>query len=264
MGLAFGRWRNLLEIVIADRPRATPGHLLEIVGGAHVAHEQQTFERPNISACRDHVDCDRDAGVVGVAEVGERRLWVFLGLVCDLFAEVVPFAEFGAHNLNDVVGVAVGLGKYQGLGHFLSVGEDIFQIVAKGADHRANLIRVDDRPVELVRAVGLVLVLLLPAFGARLPLPLFKPLLRLQIAAGARDLRVDQVDFVADVDAVGDRHFARVFADHILLEKAVGAIVRGCCEANEEAVEIFDHLSLKIVDRAVAFVDNDDVEEFGR
>ena len=215
--------------------------------GAHVAHEHETFERPHVGSGRNHVHRDGDARIVGVAEVGQRRLRVFVGLVGHLLAKVVAFAELLADDLDDVVGVAVGLGEDQSLGDFLAVGENDRDAVTEGADHGANLVRVDHGAVKLRGGVGLLRVLLLPALGAGLPLAPLKPSLRRELAARARHLRVDEVNFVPDIDPVGDRHFVGVLADDVLLEEAVGAIVGRGGEADEEGVEIFDHLSPQIV-----------------
>ena len=48
------------------------------------------------------------------------------------------------------------------------------------------------------------------------------------------------IDFVADVDAIGDGFFVAVFADDVLAEEAVGAVVGGGGEADQKGVEILD------------------------
>jgi hypothetical protein len=85
------------------------------------------------------------------------------GLVGDLLAELVALTELLAGDLDDVVGVAVGLGEDQRLGHLFAAGEDERQLVAEGAQHGADLVRVHHVAVQLLGGVGLVLVLLLPA-----------------------------------------------------------------------------------------------------
>ena len=77
-------------------------------------------------------------------------------------------------------------------------------------------------------------------------------------------LRVDGIDFVADIDAVGDGLFMIVFADDILLEEAVGAVVRRGGQTDEIGVEILQNLTPEVVNRAVAFVDDDEIEELRR
>ena len=78
------------------------------------------------------------------------------------------------------------------------------------------------------------------------------------------DLGFDHVDFIADVDAIGHGFFVAVFADDVLLEEAVGAVVRRGGEADQEGVEVVEHLLPEVVDGAVAFIDDDEVEELGR
>jgi hypothetical protein len=50
-------------------------------------------------------------------------------------------------------------------------------------------------------------------------------LLGLELAALLGDRGLDQVDLVADVDAIGHGLFVAVVADHVFLEEAVGAVV---------------------------------------
>ena len=63
------------------------------------------------------------ARVVVVAELREDRLRVFLDLVGDLLAELVALGELLAHSLDDVVGMAVGLGEHKRLRDFTAAGE---------------------------------------------------------------------------------------------------------------------------------------------
>ena len=55
-----------------------------------------------------------------------------------------------------------------------------------------------------------------------------------------------------------------VFRDDVLAEKRVGAGVGRGGEADEEGVEVIEDLPPEVVDRAVALIDHDEVEEFGR
>ncbi len=78
------------------------------------------------------------------------------------------------------------------------------------------------------------------------------------------DLGLNPIDVVVDVDAVGDRFFVVVLHDQVLIEKAEGLLRRRRSEADQMGVEVFQHLAPEIVDRAVAFVGNDDVEGIDR
>ena len=79
-----------------------------------------------------------------------------------------------------------------------------------------------------------------------------------------RPFRVDDVDFVAYVYAVGDGLLVGVFTDHVLPEESIGPVVRRSGQADEIGIKILEDLSPKVVNRAMAFVDDDEVEELGR
>jgi len=55
-----------------------------------------------------------------------------------------------------------------------------------------------------------------------------------------------------------------VIADDVLLEETVGAVVRRSREADQKRIEVIEHLLPEIVDRPVAFIDDDEVEELDR
>ena len=67
-----------------------------------------------------------------------------------------------------------------------------------------------------------------------------------------------------DVDAVGDGLVVAVLHDEVLVEEADGLAGRRGGEADEEGVEVEQHLAPQFVDGAVALVDDDEVEELGR
>ena len=71
---------------------------------------------------------------------------------------------------------------------------------------------------------------------------------------------LDAVDLVTDVDAVGDGALVVVFHDEVLVEKTDGLLGRRGGEADEEGVEIFEHLPPEAVDGAVALVGDDEIE----
>ena len=70
----------------------------------------------------------------------------------------------------------------------------------------------------------------------------------------------DAVDVVVDVDAVGHGHFVVVFHHQVLVEEAEGLLAGRGGEADEVGVEVLQHLRPEVVDGAVAFVGDDDVE----
>ncbi len=114
-----------MQVVGIDDAAATALHLLEVGRGLHVTQEEHAFQRFDVGAGGDHVDRDSDAGIVGVAELGQQVLrFLAGGLGGDLLAEVVPLAELLTDDLHDVVGMQVGLGEDQRLRDFGPAGED--------------------------------------------------------------------------------------------------------------------------------------------
>ena len=63
--------------------------------------------------------------------------------------------------------------------------------------------------------------------------------------------RLNDVDFVPNIHAVGDSLLTAVFADDILSEEPVGPVVRCSREADQMGVEILDHLPSLFVNRAL-------------
>ena len=150
VGLGRSRRRDLPEVVGIKDAGPPALHLLEIVPRFDVAHEQQAFERLHVGAGGDHVDGNGDARVVVVAKGCKRGLGV-PGTVSDLAAEVVALAELLPDGLDDVVGVAVGLGEDQSLGKFVTPWKHLPPLVAERAHNRSYLVGVHDRAVELRR-----------------------------------------------------------------------------------------------------------------
>ena len=155
------------------------------------------------------------------------------------------------------------LAKISVLGISLRPREDLRQLVAQGTDHGADLIRVHHRAVQFLGTVCSVLVLNLPALAARQALAFFDRA-RPDLPAVLRPIGFDDVHLVADVDAVGDGLLMGILADHVLPEESVGAFVGRGGQADQGGVEVFQHLAPQVVDRAMALVDDDEVEELGR
>ena len=89
------------------------------------------------------------------------------------------------------------------LGISLPAGEYLRPLVAKAADDRANLVRVDDIVIELPTVIGDNLILDFPAPAPGQALTLLYLLLRLDLTAVGGDLRVDDINLVADINAIG-------------------------------------------------------------
>ena len=152
-----------------------------------------------------------------------------------------------------VLGVSLRAGKICG-----------FHRRLHGLDHLADLAGVDHRAVQFLAGVGGVFLGFGPALLAGLAVAVVHPFLGLELGALAGDLGFDLVDVVADVDAIGHRLLVAVLGDDVLVEEAEGALVGRGGEADQEGVEVVEHLLPQVVDAAVALVDDDEVEVFDR
>ena len=78
------------------------------------------------------------------------------------------------------------------------------------------------------------------------------------------DLRLDAVDVIADVHAIDHRLFVGVVLDQVPAEEADGLFRRGGGQADQEGVEVLEHLPPDVVDAAVTFIDDNEVEGLDR
>ena len=74
----------------------------------------------------------------------------------------------------------------------------------------------------------------------------------------------DPVHVEVDVHAVGDGLLVAVLHDQVLVEEAERLLGRRRREADQEGVEVLEHLPPEAVDGAVALVDEDHVEGLDR
>ena len=289
--LALDAGIDLLHLGFGDHAHAPALHLLEVTARSDRAHEEDDLQRLDVRAGGDHVDGDGDARVVAVAkgleDLVRREIRDFFpddfldllpigsdflldiaheaGAVSDFLAEVVALVEDLAADAHDIVGVGVVFGEDQRLGHVVASRKDLREeLVAKGLQHRADLVLGDHVAVELVGIVLKVVVELLPALLARLAVALVDVEAGVDLGALRGDLGLDAIDVVVDVDAVGDRPLVVVLHHQVLIEKAEGLLRRRRGEADQMGVEVFQHLAPEIVDRAVALVGDDDVESLDR
>jgi hypothetical protein len=112
----------------------------------------------------------------------------------------------------------------------------------------------------LVGVIFKFFVQLLPAYGAGRPVALVHKVAGIDLGAAFGNLGLDAVDIVVDVNAVGDRLLVAVFHHQVLIEEAEGLLVGRGGKADDMGVEIFQHLAPEMIDGAVAFVGDDDVE----
>lgn len=260
--LGRGVGRDALQVVGLDDTHPAALHLLEEGARLDRAHEHHDLHRLDVGAGGDHVHRHRDPGHGAGAELVDEIFRFRAGrAVGDLLGEVVALAELLAHDLDDVLGVGVVLGKDQGLGHPLAAGEDLGEeLVTVGLDDLADLVRGDDVAVELVGVVAEVVVELFPTFLARVAFLDLHRVAGLHLRAPLGDGGADAVDVVVDVDAVGHGHLVVVFHHQVLVEETEGLLAGRGGEADQVGVEVLQHLRPEVIDGAVAFVGDDDVE----
>ncbi len=246
-----------------DHARAAALHLLEIALRADHAQEEQALQRLDVGAGGDHIHRHGDARVVGVAEAGDQVFGLLArGAVGDLLAELVALAELLPDDLDDVFGVRIILGEDQRLGHFRAPGEDLGkQPVPKGLDHRADLVLARPHPGRAGwgRTPGLRPAAPSARRGSSYRayrhndrLPRCPPRLR--------DPGADAVDLIAHVDAIGHGPLVGVLGDQVLVEEAQRVLGGRGRQADQEGIEILQHLPPQIVDRAVALVGDDEID----
>ena len=161
--------------------------------------------------------------------------------------------------------MVVVLGEDQRLGHLGAAGEDVGgQLVAERAHEGADLVHRHHVAVELVGVVGELFVQLLPAHLARELVAIVEEVAGFDLAARLAHLRADAVDVVVDVDAVGHGLLVAVLHHQVLVEEAEGLLARRGGEADQAGVEVLQHLPPEVVDGAVRFVGDDDVEGLDR
>ena len=139
------------------------------------------------------------------------------------------------------------------------VGE---QPVLEGFDDEPDLIFGDDVAVEVAGGVGDVVIELFVdgGFGAAVAVRDEEFGFLFEFGSFDGDFGEDGVDVKANVDVVSDGVSVSVFGDEVLVEEAEGLFGGGGGEPNDEGVEVVEDLSPLVVDAAVAFVDDDEVE----
>ena len=179
-------------------------------------------------------------------------------------------ADCNGNGIDDAIAVVVVFGEDEGFGdpfHFIFVpvafGEAFFEAaIFIGLDDGANLVGGQDAAVELSGEPFFFLVEHFEAFLFGEAVADFDGGAGFDFVALFGELGFDAVDVVAHIDLVDHGVFVGVFGDEVLPKKADG-LFGGCGgEANEEGIEVFEHLAPEVVDGAVAFVDDDDIELF--
>ena len=122
--LAGGGGGGALQVSIQDAAGAAAAHLFEILGAAHVAQEDDHFQRLYVGTRGDHVHGGGDAEQVVLAE----GLDQFLpggagGAIGDLLGEAGIGVEHLAGDQRDGFGVGIAEAEDQRLRHFMAAGE---------------------------------------------------------------------------------------------------------------------------------------------
>ena len=81
-----------------------------------------------------------------------------------------------------------------------------------------------------------------------------------ELGAILGDLGLDAIDVVADIDAVGDGLLVAVVLDQVAVEEADGLRRGRGGQADQEGIEVVEHLPPDVVDRAMAFIHDDEIE----
>jgi hypothetical protein len=126
------------------------------------------------------------------------------------------------------------------------------------------LIGRNDGAVEFVRLVSEVFIELLPADLAGEAVAFIDIKTFLDTTGRGSDFRVYLVNVIGDVHVVGDGVLVAVFHDEVLIKEADRLFRRRGGEADEIGIEVFEHLAPEIVDGAVAFIGDDEVEGLDR
>ena len=167
--------------------------------------------------------------------------------------------------MDDVIGVAVRLGEDQRFGCLFAVGEYTgFNRSLHGFDDLPNLAGVDYGTVQFLAGVRRVFLGFCPALFTGLAVAVVNPLFCFEFGAFLGDFGFDLVDIVTDVDPIDHGLLVGVFGDDVLIEKTKGALVGSGGQADEEGIEIIQDLLPQVVNRAVAFIHNDEIEGFNR
>jgi hypothetical protein len=82
--------------------------------------------------------------------------------------------------------------------------------------------------------------------------------------AGFRQFRADAIDVVTHVYLVQHGLFVRVGGDEVLIEETERVRRRRGGEADVKGIEVIEDAFPEVVDGAVTFIDDDDVESLGR
>ncbi len=144
----------------------------------------------------------------------------------------------------------------------IPTGEHGGQVVSDRPDDGADLVLGNDLAVKVALVVDDVLIDRLQPLLACFSIAKLGDVPRSGLNGGAAlgDGRRQAEHVEVDVDPVGDGLGEPVLHHQVLVEEAKRLLARGGGEADEEGVEVLEHLTPNAIDRTVALVDDDHVE----
>ena len=116
------RRRNLLQIILRNRPCTASLHLLKVPAAPNIPHKKQTLNRLHISTRRNHIHRHRNTRIITGPEIRKRLLRI-CRRIRNLLTELITLPELLTDNLNNIISMTIRLRKHQSLWKLLSVRE---------------------------------------------------------------------------------------------------------------------------------------------
>jgi len=145
----------------------------------------------------------------------------------------------------------------------------------KRSNNSSNLAFIHHIPIQLLASVTYVLIQLLPTPAPSQSAALIHVLLdfdlfsvfnnfsfRLDSGALLSNFSLDGINIVSHIYTIGNCILMRIFTHHILLKKSKCSVIWRGSESYQKCIIIFQYLLPYIVDRTMAFVNNDKIKKF--
>ena len=166
--------------------------------------------------------------------------------------------------MRDIFCMGIILGKDQGLWYPLTVGEQDRQRFLERADDGPDLVRCNHAPVQLISRIQEIIIQLLPPLATGVLVPLVHIVPALNDTPVLGDVGFDPEYIVPDIHPVRNGPFVEVFHHQVLIEEPECLLGGGGRQANQEPIEILQHLPPEMVDRAVALISHDEIKGLDR
>jgi len=200
----------------------TPLHLFKIGSRSDGTHKQQTFQRLDISSCRDHIHRYGNTGIVRISKCRNQIFRFFPGSpIGDFLGKIISLVEFFPQNMKNILCVWIVFGKDQGLGDFCPAGEYLRkEFVSKFLHDSSNLIDWNNRTIQLITAILKVFIQLLPPFFSGQFVPFVNIEAWFNCTAVLGNLGFNRIDFISHIDFIHHSPFMAIFRHDILVEEA--------------------------------------------